>query len=183
MRRKIINGIKRVFRGINQGYKKTVIRLLYPNILVDRKTYIGRAVQLTALRGAVLDLRGVYVKDFAYLYADAGAKITIGKYCQVGMFNVIVAKNSITIGERTIIAEHVTIRDQDHEINNLDSFQVSPVTIGTGAWLASKVTVLKGVTIGDKCVIGANSVVTRDVPARSVAVGCPAKVIKSTGDL
>ena len=54
-----------------------------------------------------------------------------------------------------------------------------PISIGNHVWICAKATILKGVTIGDGAIIGANSVVTHDVPAYSVAVGVPAKVIKS----
>ena len=53
-----------------------------------------------------------------------------------------------------------------------------PVTIGNDVWIGGNVTVLPGVTIGDRAVIGAGSVVTEDIPADSVAVGAPAKVVK-----
>ena len=53
-----------------------------------------------------------------------------------------------------------------------------PVTIGNNVWIGGSVTILAGVTIGDNCTIGAGSVVTRDIPANSVAVGNPARVVK-----
>ena len=54
-----------------------------------------------------------------------------------------------------------------------------PVTIGNDVWIGGNVTILPGVTIGDNCTIGAGSVVTHDIPANSIAVGNPAKVIKT----
>ncbi len=55
---------------------------------------------------------------------------------------------------------------------------VEPVTIGNNVWLGSRVTVLRGVTIGTNSVVGAGSVVTRSIPANSIAVGAPAKVVR-----
>jgi acetyltransferase-like isoleucine patch superfamily enzyme len=57
--------------------------------------------------------------------------------------------------------------------------EVEPVTIGSDAWLGAKVTVLRGATIGDGAVVGANAVVRGLVPARSVAVGIPARVVRT----
>ena len=178
MRRKLVNGIRRYTSWVIQFFKRTFIRLLGDNILISKKTFIGRGVKIRALRGALVDIRGVYIKDYAHIYAGMDACIRIGQNAQVGMFNVLVAKEKITIGENTLLAEFVSIRDQDHDLNDLDSFKILPVTIGAGVWVGSKVTVTKGVKIGDKAVIGANSVVTRDIEERSVTVGSPARIIK-----
>lgn len=58
------------------------------------------------------------------------------------------------------------------------TFSKGPVIIGKNVWIGDKATVLPGVTIGDGAIIGANSVVTKDIPANSIAVGIPAKVVK-----
>jgi acetyltransferase-like isoleucine patch superfamily enzyme len=79
---------------------------------------------------------------------------------------------------------NVYITDQNHGYEDVSlpiSKQSQPeraVKIGSGSWLGYGSVVLPGVTIGEHCVIGANSVVTRDVPSYSVAVGVPARVIK-----
>ena len=88
------------------------------------------------------------------------------------------------IGDDCLLAEMVSIRDHDHNFARLDvpirqqGATCAPVKIGRDVWLGAKVTVLKGVSIGDGAIIGANSVVTRDVPPRAIAVGSPARVIK-----
>ncbi len=100
----------------------------------------------------------------------------------------IECKNSIDIGQDTIIAENVSIRDTDHKFSDTavpirsQGCTVSPVRIGNDVWIGFGVVITKGVTIGDGCVIGANSVVTRDIPPYSVAVGVPARVIKKRGE-
>jgi acetyltransferase-like isoleucine patch superfamily enzyme len=81
------------------------------------------------------------------------------------------------------IAEHVKIRDQDHVFGlglkpSQAGFSTAPVFIGDNVWIGAKATITKGVKIGNNCVVGANSVVTCDVPANSVVVGAPARVVR-----
>jgi acetyltransferase-like isoleucine patch superfamily enzyme len=92
----------------------------------------------------------------------------------------------IEIGEGTLIASDVTIIDHDHTMPGprdprriLDmELAGAPIMIGRNVWLGEKSSVLKGVTIGDGAVVGAHAVVTRDIPARAIAVGIPARVIR-----
>lgn len=87
--------------------------------------------------------------------------------------------NGITIGDHTIFASGVKIISANHSVDSLSGWdKCRPVEIGKHVWLASNVTVCPGVHIGDYAIIGANAVVTSDIPARAVAVGVPAKVVK-----
>jgi len=110
-------------------------------------------------------------------------RLTVGPNVHVGIGSVIVARESIQVGRDVLLAEYVTIRDQDHVFDGAIStansgFTTAPIVIGDNVWLGAKVTVTKGVTIGNNAVIGANSVVTRDIPANVLAVGVPARVIR-----
>jgi maltose O-acetyltransferase len=88
----------------------------------------------------------------------------------------------VAIGDRTYIGHDVTLLTVDHEIasgkQRCGEPQAGPVTIGSGAWLGSKVVVLPGVTIGDGAVVAAGAVVTRDVPANTLVGGVPARVLR-----
>lgn len=88
----------------------------------------------------------------------------------------------VTIGERCLIGPHCMIMDTPfHNVEpdrRLSSVAPTPITIGDNVWLGARVIVLPGVTIGDDAVVGIGSVVTSDVPARSVAVGVPARVVR-----
>lgn len=96
----------------------------------------------------------------------------------------IVCFDKIEIGNHCLFADSVHLYDHDHRFDRLDilikdqGYTTAPIKIGNNVWLGAKVTVLKGVTIGDGVVVGANSVVTSDLPANSVCGGIPAKVIK-----
>ena len=110
--------------------------------------------------------------------------VTIGDRCLIGRGSGIVGHFSIEIGDDVWTGHNVYITDQNHGYEDISlpiSKQSQPeraVKIGSGSWLGYGSVVLPGVTIGEHCVIGANSVVTRDVPSYSVAVGVPARVIK-----
>ena len=107
---------------------------------------------------------------------NSEAKIIIGNH--VGMSGVsIVSNNSVTIGNHVLIGANCQIGDRDGHSNRYQS-SPTPITIEDYVWLGMNVTVLKGVTIGENTIIGANSVVTKDIPANCIAVGNPCKVIK-----
>ena len=90
---------------------------------------------------------------------------------------------SLKIGEYCAIGPNCYITDHDHGVDmNLPPLQqlmiAKPTKIGDRVWIGANVTILKGVTVGDDAVIGAGSVVTKDIPEKAIAVGNPAKVIK-----
>ena len=88
----------------------------------------------------------------------------------------------IIFGEDCIVANGVTVRTSDqHGIYNSEGNRINPakdVHIGNHVWLGAHVVVMKGTSIGDGSVIGMNSMVTKDIPSNSLAVGTPARVIK-----
>lgn len=94
------------------------------------------------------------------------------------------ASESIRIGNNVLAASNVLITDSDHvvepgvPITQSTRFNTKPVLIEDNCWLGQNVVVLKGVTIGHDSIVGANSVVTKDVPPCTVVAGNPAKIIK-----
>lgn len=110
-------------------------------------------------------------------------KIIISEHTYINRHTFIDAIKLIKIGKDCGIGPSCYITDHDHGLNPdfppLQQPMIGKATvIGDRVWLGAKVTVLKGVTIGDDAVIGAGSVVTKDIPENAVAVGIPAKVIK-----
>jgi len=110
--------------------------------------------------------------------------VTIGDRCLIGKGSGIVGHFQIDIGNDVWTGHHVYITDQNHGYDDATlpiSQQVMPerpVSIGDGSWLGHGTVVLPGACIGRHVVIGANSVVTGEIPDYSVAVGVPARVIK-----
>jgi maltose O-acetyltransferase len=112
------------------------------------------------------------------------SEIIIGNGTTLNNNSVVCATRSIHIGERCLIGDGVVIIDSDfHDINPVTRHESSgpsePVRIGNNVWIGSRAMVMKGVTIGDNSVIGAKSLVTKDIPPNCIAVGIPAKVIKT----
>ena len=104
------------------------------------------------------------------------ASITIGDECCFSGIS-IVCNNSITIEDNCAFGANASIGDRDGHRKRYAT-EDKKIHIGHDTWLGMNVTVLKGVTIGSNCVVGANSLVTKDIPDNVVAVGSPAKVIK-----
>ncbi|WP_318471298.1 CatB-related O-acetyltransferase [Photobacterium leiognathi] len=110
----------------------------------------------------------------------------IGKYCYIGK-NVFITKTNI--GNYTSIANNVSIGQGEHNIDKISTSSLfykdaykelteKECTIGHDVWIGTGAIILRGVNIGNGAVIGANAVVTKNVPDYAVAVGVPAKVIK-----
>ncbi len=114
-----------------------------------------------------------------------GGKITVGDHVFIGPHSVLYGHGSVTIGNDCLIAEHCSILSANHTIPSKErKIRWEPdvrahTVIGNDVWLGAGVRVLAGVTIGDGAVVGAGAVVTTDIPAYSVAVGVPAKVIRT----
>ena len=119
---------------------------------------------------------------------DRGSKefvLKIGDNVHIGSYNIIGARNSIVLEENVLLGPRVTIVDNSHHYENVDvpvkSQEVTEggfVRLERDCWVGANVFILPNVKIGHHAVIGANSVVNRDIPPYSVAVGTPAKVIK-----
>ena len=114
-------------------------------------------------------------------YCDYGDGIYAAEGVFINFGAVILDGAKVTIGRKTLIAPGVHIYTAQHPLDadERDAYEnCLPVTIGERCWIGGHATICPGVTIGDRWVIGAGSVVTHDIPADSLAVGNPAKVIR-----
>ena len=137
---------------------------------------LGPSARLVIGRQCVLD-RDMTIECRGSL--EIGDRTIFGHHCTLGVMD------SLVIGPDCLIAEMVAIRDHNHRFDGPMEVPIreqgmarAPVRIGRNVWLAGKVTVLKGVSIGDNVVVGASAVVTKDIPTGAVAVGVPARVIR-----
>ena len=117
---------------------------------------------------------------FPPFYTDCGKNIKIGKNVFINACCRFQDQGGIEIGDGSLIGHNTTIATLNHDFNpdKRANLHPSPVKIGKKVWIGSDCTILPGVEIGDGAVIGAGSVVTKNVPANSIAVGNPARVIK-----
>lgn len=115
-----------------------------------------------------------------------GGTVRIGKGSEIGERCRISIANSLEIGKKVLFSPNVYITDCDHEYRNVDIPIIDQgivqkgqkASIGDGSYVGINAVIVGNVKIGKHCVIGANSVVTKDVPDYCVAVGSPAKIIK-----
>ena len=121
----------------------------------------------------------------AVLAAPADAWIEIGAGCFLNRTVMIAAQESVTIGDHTMFANGCFVGDAEHRYDDPErpitwqGFTTKgPVKIGANCWFGISCAVTSGVSVGERCVIGANSVVTRDVEAGTIAAGAPAKPIR-----
>lgn len=125
-----------------------------------------------------------FMRDFTghwYGSVRIGADVFFNRGCHVA------AQHRLTIGDRCLFGEQVSIHDEDHcfgaEYATVPlaerPMRTRPVRIGSDVWVGAKAVITAGVTIGDGAVVAAQSVVTRDVPAHSLVAGAPARVIRS----
>ncbi|GGZ41000.1 sugar O-acetyltransferase [Streptomyces bluensis] len=117
------------------------------------------------------------------LYVDYGSNITIGARTFVNYNLTALDVAPITIGEDCQIGPNVQLLTPTHPLEpqpRRDKLEAArPIVIGDNVWIGGGAIILPGVTIGDNSVIGAGAVVTKDVPANVVAIGNPARVVRS----
>jgi acetyltransferase-like isoleucine patch superfamily enzyme len=113
------------------------------------------------------------------LYCAPAATITLHDNCFLNQGTHIACMREVTIGEHCLIADQALIMDTDFHAVGDQPIASASVIIQRGAWLGARAIVLKGVTIGEGAIIGAGAVVARSIPARAVAVGNPARVVRS----
>ena len=117
---------------------------------------------------------------FPPFYTDCGKNIKIGKNVFINSCCRFQDQGGIEIGNNVLIGHNVTIATLNHEINpkKRANLTPSPVKIGNDVWIGADCTILPGVNIGDGAIVGAGSVVTKDVMKNTIVAGNPAKLIK-----
>ncbi len=121
------------------------------------------------------------VEDYSCINNAVG-EIRIGDDSRIGLHNTIIGP--VHIGNQVNLAQGVVVSGLNHNYSHPEipicqqGVATSPITISDDVWIGANTVIAAGVTIGKHCVIGAGSVVTKDIPDYSVAVGSPAKVVK-----
>ncbi|PWG63438.1 sugar O-acetyltransferase [Bifidobacterium callitrichidarum] len=139
----------------------------------------GRATLINAIFGRPTN---AWIEPpFYFCY---GRNITIGDGTYINVNCSFIDDGRITIGKRVMFGPSVNIATVSHPINPAmrEYMFADPVTIGDDCWIGANVTICPGVTIGEGTTIGAGSVVTHDIPAHTVAVGVPCRVLREINE-
>ncbi|MCC9168704.1 sugar O-acetyltransferase [Pontibacter harenae] len=119
-------------------------------------------------------------------YCDYGYNIKTGEKVFFNFNCVVLDVTSVTIGSRTLFGPNVQLYTATHPMDPVDRASgveyAKPITIGEDVWVGGSAVICPGVTIGDRTVIGAGSVVTKDIPADVFAAGNPCRVVRSLGN-
>jgi acetyltransferase-like isoleucine patch superfamily enzyme len=119
-------------------------------------------------------------QDFIYIRAGIQGRVLIGNRVAVNSFCQMYGHGGIDVGDDSQIGPGSLITTTGHDYGREDLREhFTRVAIGRRVWIGANVTILSGVTIGDGAVIGAGAVVNRDIPAASLAVGVPARVVRT----
>lgn len=177
--------------------EKSYAEMLYqpgdPELVADREITVRKLTEYNgidpldreardrAIRG-ILGKAGKNCVVEQPLFCTYGYNTTVGDNFFLNVNGKLMDSGKITIGNNVFIAPNVCIITEEHAMDVEQRIQgleyTHPVTIGDNVWICAGALVLPGVTIGEGSVIGAGSVVTKDIPAHCLAVGNPCKVIR-----
>lgn len=156
-------------------------------VLIGGGNYIGINVKFVN-RGSIELKNHVTIRPSTHVYSNSPeSRIVFESGTEIGRGSNISSVHSIVFEEDVLTGPRVFISDHNHEYENpqvsvckqgVRCREQDEVRIGSGSWLGTNVVIVGNVHIGKHCVIGANSVVTKDIPDYSLAVGSPAKVVK-----
>lgn len=164
------------------------------SVLQEFNAALAERERMTRLRALIPGIaEGVWIEP--PFFCEYGPHIRIGARTYLNVNCLLQDCAAISIGEDTLIGPGVQVCTASHPVSSGRRVvrgampdqapyvtTASPINIGSRVWIGANVVLVGGVTVGDDAVIGAGSVVTRDVPAGKVAVGVPCRVVKDASD-
>lgn len=183
--RKARSMLLRSVRRLASLFRVLSARLLNDGVMIPWSMQVEPDVDIRVTDGGFLEMKGGSIGRGSRIVVQS-AVVSMGEDVFIGQGCTITAMQSICIGARVLIAEYVTIRDQDHCIDSPDpiamaGFECGAVEIGDDVWVGTKATILRGSAIGSGAVVGAHALVKGHVPARAIAVGVPARIARFRG--
>ena len=158
--------------------------ILLPSWTIGKRTVFRGRVRRRSFAGDVIVGEGCEFGHSTVIDCARGGILKIGNGSSINHGVTIVCRQAVTIGNDVRIAEYAAIRDNDHAFGDVSrpiaeqGYDITPVTIEDDVWSGRCVTIMQGVTIGKGAIIGANSVVLKDVEANTIVAGAPARLIK-----
>ena len=182
------NNIKDVANSANVSFFQKInsyIYLKFHNVKFSRNTYVKKNFEIRKSNNAeiIIGESCIIQENVFFLLTKPNPKLEIGDNVSIGRSTIIAIKDHLKIGSNTEISANVFICDQSHgiELKKLIREQkslIDKVIIGNDVWIGTGVVILKGVRVGNGSIIGANSVVTKDIPENEIWAGNPAKYIR-----
>jgi acetyltransferase-like isoleucine patch superfamily enzyme len=150
-----------------------------------KSAYVARSVMLWGNSDLITVKAFAQIKDYVIIQTF-GSPVVIGKNTQINPFTVMYNRTGIYIGDNVMIAPHCMLASGNHNYKQLDKPMISagayssgPIVIEDDVWIGANCTITDGVKIGKGAVVGANSVVTKDVRPYDIVAGVPARVINN----
>jgi acetyltransferase-like isoleucine patch superfamily enzyme len=177
---------------LNLEYGRLAARFLWRRLLTpagrrwqtDGMLFLGPRLQLqTGRQGQIRFGRFAWIGHGSKIRCHEGI-VEIGPKTVVGQDCTISAYQRVSIGQQCVIADRALFIDFDHNVADPEQpirkqgIYKRDVVVGSNVWIGYGAQILRGVTVGDNAIIGASSVVTRDIPANAVAAGSPARVLR-----
>jgi acetyltransferase-like isoleucine patch superfamily enzyme len=177
-------------RMLNPKYARLIVRWAWlklrwgKRLQTDGLCFVGPDVTFEIGKDAVLRLgrwswigHGTKIRIHEGV-CEIGAKTVMGQECTISAFQ------HVSLGRECVIADRVMLIDFDHGVTEVErpiraqGIYKRDVRVGSNNWIGYGACILRGVTVGDNCVIGSNTVVTKDVKSNSVVAGAPAKLLR-----
>jgi acetyltransferase-like isoleucine patch superfamily enzyme len=177
-------------RMLNPKYARLIVRWAWlklrwgKRLQTDGLCFVGPEVTFEIGKDAVLRLgRWSWIGHGSKIrihegVCEIGAKTVMGQECTISAFQ------HVSIGRECVIADRVMLIDFDHGVTEVErpiraqGIYKRDVRVGSNNWIGYGACILRGVTVGDNCVIGSNTVVTKDVKSNAVVAGAPAKLLR-----
>jgi acetyltransferase-like isoleucine patch superfamily enzyme len=188
----IIRGLEILVSYLKQSYYKRISESHESAVF----SHSSKVMNLRETKSSIKVGKGTHILGELFTFAHAGS-IQIGSFCYLGENSRIWSSEGINIGNYVLISHNVNIHDTNgHPINAEERMEhaikiftnghpkeninilASPIIIGDRVWIGFNSIILKGVTIGEGAIVGAGSVVTKDVPPWTIVGGNPAKIIR-----
>jgi acetyltransferase-like isoleucine patch superfamily enzyme len=179
---KLYRTIARYADKIGSCLRVLDIKLKYPNADINFKTYIGTNCTIICTDDSSLIIKDSHICSGTVILAKAGGKVRIDK-TYIGHYSILVSIHEISINSNCEIAEMVVIRDQNHNYGDKgkhvaeQGFTSGPIRIKENVWIGCKATIFKDVEIGENSVIGASTLVNKNIRPNTVNVGIPSREI------
>lgn len=154
--------------------------------MIGDHVVVERGAELNVAGGGLIEIASrSKIKSNCFLKCYGG-KIRIGHRTTIGEFSLVAGHGGVEIGDFCMLAPYVMINAASHILEGKDPYRfqgekTKGIRLHNNVWLGARSTVLDGVTIGEGVVVGAHSLVNRDLAKSSMAVGSPAKIVQKKG--